>query len=76
MKIWVRTFDRTKLFKISSFAVDGMKVVGYQNNQSIFDSIILGKYDSAERAIAVLDEIQEQIKKSAEETLVIEMPVS
>lgn len=64
--MWIRSQDKTVLVKVFDFRVDcciGLDGEFYiqGNLDSNYDSYILGTYESKERAIEVLDEIQECI---------------
>lgn len=70
MELWIRSQDKMNLVKIRQISLD------YQNNKQIIANYIpdfypnsgeyyelLGVYKSKERAIEVLDEIQDYMKK-------------
>ena len=68
--MWIRSQDKTVLVKVFDFRVDcciGLDGEFYiqGNLDSNYDSYILGTYKSKERAIEVLDEIQEGMIKNA-----------
>ncbi len=74
MKLWIRSQDKDILVKVDSLLID-------DNNNDIYtqcwvgvnlETYTLGKYKSKERALEVLDEIQEKILKIEE--CVYEMP--
>ena len=85
MNLWVRSQDKTNLVKIRQISLN------YQNNKQIIANYIpdfypnsgeyyelLGTYKTKERAIEVLDEIQEYMNfdiKLKLETCIYEMPV-
>lgn len=58
--MWVRSQDRKILTKIDDLAIDGA-------NQIWGDCCLLGKYSSEEKALKVLDEIQELIYFNAKD---------
>lgn len=67
MELWIRSQDKEKLIKINDIALrkgyDGTiptglyEVVGYFDKDTEYE--LLGEYESFERALEVLDEIQE-----------------
>lgn len=58
--MWVRSQDRKILTNIDDLAIDG-------DNQMWGDCCLLGKYSSEEKALKVLDEIQELIYFNAKD---------
>ena len=57
MDLWIRSQDKRLLYKVDRLAID--------DTNSIFcdyDDVYLGKYKTKERALEVLDEIQEILK--------------
>lgn len=58
--MWVRSQDRKILTNIDDLAIDGA-------NQIWGDCCLLGKYSSEEKALKVLDEIQELIYFNAKD---------
>nr|DAZ10814.1 MAG TPA: hypothetical protein [Caudoviricetes sp.] len=72
MNLWVRSQDKEKLLKCNDIAISnnmindgasikfkGYKIVGYFDKNTEYE--ILGTYKTKERAIEVLDEIEEKI---------------
>ena len=72
MELWIRSQDKEKLLKandigISNNAINeggsikfkGYKIVGYFDKNTEYE--ILGTYETKERAIEVLDEIQDKM---------------
>ena len=72
MELWVRSQDKEKLLKCNDIAISynmsmdaevikfkGYKIVGYFDKNTEYE--ILGTYETKERAIEVLDEIQNYI---------------
>lgn len=53
--MWIRSQDKKILTKIDDLAIDGA-------NQIWGDCCLLGKYSSEQKALNVLDEIQERIE--------------
>lgn len=73
MNLWVRSQDKEKLLKCNDIAISnnvineresikfkGYKIVGYFDKNTEYE--ILGTYETKERAIEVLDEIQNILK--------------
>ena len=70
-KIWVRNQDKTRIIEANDFKVEQITVFNPNNNLTInnreqivgarllVNGIAFGKYDRIERAIEVLDEIQQ-----------------
>lgn len=72
MELWIRSQDRESLYKI-----DCLYVGGTYNNEIQCVSGSLGKYKSKERALEVLDEIQNYISDLLDNRIVenvYEMP--
>lgn len=76
MNLWVRSQDKEKLLKCNDIAISnnvineresikfkGYKIVGYFDKNTEYE--ILGTYETKERAIEVLDEIQDKMLNSA-----------
>lgn len=76
MVLWIRSQDKMNLVKVNQVNVD------YQNNKQIIANYVgnfqcdyyefLGKYETKERALEVLDEIQDYINNKYGD--VFEMP--
>jgi hypothetical protein len=60
MELWVRSQDKTTLSKIINFKIEGRQVIG--NTKEDNWDICLGTYKSKERALEILDEIQNILK--------------
>lgn len=70
MELWIRSKDREKLIKCNDIAIAtdsedgknirGYKIVGYFDKNTEYEE--LGFYTSKERALEVLDEIQNILK--------------
>ena len=66
--MWIRSQDRKILTKIDDLAIDGA-------NQIWGDCCLLGKYSSEEKALRVLDQIQDNMETFEHEpTMVFQMP--
>lgn len=62
MNLWIRTQNKIKLTKVNDIIIhevsDGFQIKNYSGNNYV---IILGLYKTKERALEVLDEIEERI---------------
>ena len=59
MELWIRSQDKETLIKIDRLDVDGNKIqANFKSHFSGCDYVILGTYESNDRALEVLDEIQ------------------
>ncbi len=65
MKLWIRSQDRETLIRIKNVSIDNENfVLGNlvsDDNKSVCDYWILGKYKSKRRALEVLDEIHQRL---------------
>lgn len=61
MELWVRSQDKTKLIKVDNVFIEEY-VCGGANVET--NNCVLGTYKTKERALEVLDEIQELLVKS------------
>lgn len=72
MELWIRSQDREKILKCNDIAISnnmiieigtirfkGYKIVGYFDKNTEYEK--LGTYETKERALEVLDEIEERI---------------
>lgn len=72
MELWIRSQDKEKLLKCNDIAIlknmineeesikfKGYKIVGYFDKNTEYEK--LGTYETKERALEVLDEIEERI---------------
>ena len=62
MELWIRSQNKDKLFKINGVDITKMNDNSYEITGYTTYDIYLGKYKTIERALEVLDEIQELIK--------------
>ena len=66
MELWVRSQSKENLLKIKNLSIDNEnKILGNlisDDNKSICDYWILGTYKSKERALEIIDEIQNILK--------------
>lgn len=61
--IWVRTVKKTRLFLCDGFtATSTGNVVGFQGPDDV-DGIVLGNYETEERAIEILNLLQNNCKR-------------
>ena len=63
MNLWIRTQDRKKLVLINTLAIaddDSGSILGFGIDGHV--KVELGDYDTEERALEVLDEIQELLE--------------
>ena len=62
MNLWIRTQNKIELTKVNDIQIDkvsdGFQIINYSENNYV---IILGLYKTKERALEVLDEIEERI---------------
>lgn len=72
MNLWIRTQKRLDIFKVNNVQVDGCDIYTYIND----GNYTLGEYNSRERALEVLGEIQELLKTNNYYSLILfyEMP--
>ena len=64
--MWIRNQEITELINADRIQVENYRIYTYPPNNSGW--IELGNYDTKERAIAVLDEIQEHLVKNGNAT--------
>lgn len=72
MKLWVRSQDREKLLKINGIQYQNCKLVENETIEtniligfySSYENEILGEYKTKERALEVLDEIQDLLQNA------------
>ena len=75
MELWIRSQDKNKLCVAKFFELDNDKTGIFCFNGESY-SIFAGKYKSKERALEVLDEIQEIIKwcqKDMKDVTIVDM---
>ena len=66
MDLWIRSQDKETLIKINRLDVDRNKIqANFKSHFSGCDYVILGTYESNDRALEVLDEIQDRMLKSS-----------
>ena len=71
--LWIRTQDEKRLIKVMNIEVDGKKVEGVIGS-GFLDSFNLGKYETHDRAVEVLNEILIKIEESTRFSVTFVMP--
>lgn len=66
MSLWIRSQDEKILANVTRLVVHGKMIQSLPMTGLEDDYDILGKYETTERAIEVLDEIEEHIRNLAE----------
>ena len=62
MELWIRSQDKTKLVKVNYVYVIENKINSFSIYGETIDSgPIIGRYETKERALEVLDEIQDEL---------------
>ena len=56
MELWIRSQDKECLMKVNDIVVEQNMVIGYFDKDTEYE--YLGQYNSKERALEVLDDIQ------------------
>jgi len=73
--LWIATQDNKSLMNVKEVTVDGKKIQGVISSTSLDHwSKVMGKYESNERALEILDEIFTQIKESSGISVTYSMP--
>lgn len=62
MELWIRTQNRKTMFEVRGIMVRDKTIIGV----NVDGNYVLGKYESEERAIEVLDEIEKTIAVSVD----------
>ena len=63
MELWIRSQDKRTLIQTNRIDIDDKSIIVWQNNYNC-DETYLGTYGTKERALEVLDEIQDFITTS------------
>jgi len=74
--MWLRSQDKTELIKVNRVQAENYRIYTFPSSDSA-SWVELGNYDTKQRAMEVLDEIQEQLVKQNNTTFgmkVFEMP--
>jgi Tfp pilus assembly ATPase PilU len=73
--LWIATQDKKSLMNVKEVTVDGKKIEGVINRDSMDHwSKVLGKYESNERALEVLDQIFTKIEENSGISVTYTMP--
>ena len=56
MDLWIRSQDKEKLLQVNDICVENKRIVGYFDKQTEYED--LGIYATRERALEILDEIE------------------
>ncbi|MFS0824727.1 hypothetical protein [Bacillus sp. 1P02SD] len=71
--LWITTQNKQSLLNVKEVTVNGKKIEGFIGN-GLLDSKVLGKYESNERALEILNEIFMKIEESNGISVVFTMP--
>ncbi|WP_428912132.1 hypothetical protein [Niallia sp. Krafla_26] len=73
--LWIATQDNKSLMNVKEVTVDGKKIEGVIGSDSMNHwSKVLGKYESNERALEILDEIFTKIEENSGISVAYTMP--
>ena len=73
--LWITTQDKQSLISAKEVTVKGKKIVGVIGSATLDEwSKVLGKYESNERALEILDEIFTKIEESSGISVTYTMP--
>ena len=73
--LWIATQDNKSLMNVKEVTVDGKKIDGVIGSTSLDHwSKVLGKYESNERALEILEEIFKKIEENSGITVTYAMP--
>ena len=73
--LWIATQDNKSLMNVKEITVDGKKIDGVIGSSSLDHwSKVLGKYESNERALEILEEIFKKIEENSGITVTYAMP--
>jgi len=73
--LWIATQDNKSLMNVKEVTVDGKKIEGVIGSASMdYWDKILGKYESNERALEILDEIFTKIEENNGMSVTYTMP--
>lgn len=62
MELWIRTQSKLSLIKVNNICIrDDNTIINCADSFSLKNYAILGTYETKERALEVLDEIQEKL---------------
>ncbi|TRZ39713.1 hypothetical protein CEQ21_01855 [Niallia circulans] len=69
--LWIMSQDKQSLINVKEVSVEGKKIVGNSNEWNK----VLGKYDSNERSLDILNEIFTKIQENSGVSVTYSMPV-
>jgi len=73
--LWIVTQDKKSLVNVKEVSVNGKKIEGVIGSASLDEwSKVLGKYESNERALEILNEIFMKIEESSGISVTFTMP--
>ncbi|MCZ2260822.1 hypothetical protein [Sporosarcina sp. G11-34] len=74
--LWIKTQDKHRLINVSGVIVRGKKVVGIIGSGILdgLDNNVLGKYETNDRALELLNEILTKIQESTGVSVTFVMP--
>lgn len=72
MGLWIRTQDGKRLVNVDEVVVDGRKIKTFSQTHAL--GLVLGKYNSQENALRVLDDLFKKLKAADVKHLTFEMP--
>ena len=77
MDLWIRSQDRECLMKINRVDKFGLSIVAFVTFDNEYREIYLGRYATEERALEILDEIEDlmrSLNSSDLKIIIYEMP--
>lgn len=80
MELWVRSQDRLCLVKADLLVIEDNEIRNYVKGSEFYEHVVLGTYKTKERALEILDEIQDIIDLCTDKkltplpTAIYEMP--
>lgn len=73
--LWIATQDKQSLVSVKEVTVNGKKIKGFVSSGTLDEWSHLGKYESNERALEVLNEIFMKIEENNGISVTFAMPV-
>lgn len=64
--VWIFTQDKQRLINVNEVTVRGKKIISVFRSSTLDETIDLGKYESNERALEILNEIFLEIKECSD----------
>jgi len=74
--LWILTQDKSILFNVKQVAVNGKTIQGIASSDGLEWNERLGKYDSKERAMEILQEIFMKIEENEGHRVTFTMPAN